>query len=423
MDHQNQPVAKSAARVWRKTLWTFRFYDAESRLRGGERPEDDIERYAEQLAVFLDNVRNACGAPADFKVNLVAHSMGGLVARCYLQYDKLFERSALRGITAVPVNKLFTYGTPHRGISFRDGLGWVEDVRDLLGWRGSDAFGEQRMRKYLSLDEDEPLHTYKPVRGGLPRERIFCTVGTNWQDYPVGVSRATVGPGSDGLVALENAYVKGAARAHIYRSHSGPYGLVNSEEGFQNLDRFLFGSLRYELQLEPMAVTASPLPGQQLEDEVDYLLVEVTVAIRGLHSYIHHRREATMSAVSVPIAARDQENKEPTHLYTGFLHAGPASRKKGDRYIRGAIDVRIEPHYRDEGLFLDSRYEGADLLRDRLYLRLDPKTHEVAYRWNAPDSYRRVSPDDDGAYLCPLPSATQRWLECAGIRIRPAAWD
>ena len=99
-----------------------------------------------------------------------------------------------------------------------------------------------------------------------------------------------------------------------------------------------------------------------------------------------------MSAVSVPIAAGKQESREATHLYTGFLHTARASRKKGDRYVRGALDMRIGPHYRDEGLFLDSRYEGADLLRDRLYIRLDPETLEVAYRWNATQSYRRVSP-------------------------------
>ena len=31
-----------------------------------------------------------------------------------------------------------------------------------------------------------------------------------------------------------------AARAYVRRAHSGPYGMVNSEEGFGNLSRFLF---------------------------------------------------------------------------------------------------------------------------------------------------------------------------------------
>jgi hypothetical protein len=32
--------------------------------------------------------------------------------------------------------------------------------------------------------------------------------------------------------------------AYVYRSHSGYYGIVNSEEGYQNLTRFLFGDVR-----------------------------------------------------------------------------------------------------------------------------------------------------------------------------------
>ena len=50
-----------------------------------------------------------------------------------------------------------------------------------------------------------------------------------------------MGPQTDGLVHIDNAYVRGAHRAYVHRSHSGPYGEVNSEEGYQNLRRFLFG--------------------------------------------------------------------------------------------------------------------------------------------------------------------------------------
>ena len=70
-------------------------------------------------------------------------------------------------------------------------------------------------------------------------EDIFCVVGTDPADY--GPSRLVVGPRSDGLVRIENAYVKAAHRAFIYKSHSGSYREVNSEEGYQNLQRFLFG--------------------------------------------------------------------------------------------------------------------------------------------------------------------------------------
>jgi len=58
-----------------------------------------------------------------------------------------------------------------------------------------------------------------------------------------------VGPLSDGLLQIKNAYVNGNPRAFVYRAHSGHYGIVNSEEGYQNLGRFLFGDLRVDDKL------------------------------------------------------------------------------------------------------------------------------------------------------------------------------
>ena len=96
----------------------------------------------------------------------------------------------------------------------------------------------------------------------FPSRRIFTLVGTNRNDYEAaaGLSRAFVGHGSDGLVKIDNATLYGlkddgslstpTAKAFVYRSHSGPFGIVNSEEAFQNLARFLFGDVRVDLWLE-----------------------------------------------------------------------------------------------------------------------------------------------------------------------------
>jgi hypothetical protein len=83
---------------------------------------------------------------------------------------------------------LFTYGTPHGGIQFNVGFGLLEKLRDRFD------------------------------------------IG----DAAWGLSSKAVGVRSDGLVQIENAYVPGAHRAFVHRSHSGCYGLVTSEEGFQN---------------------------------------------------------------------------------------------------------------------------------------------------------------------------------------------
>ena len=62
----------------------------------------DIERSAARLGVAVDRIRDATGAPA---VDVVAHSMGGLVARAYVR---------TRG-EACGIARLVTLGTPHQG--------------------------------------------------------------------------------------------------------------------------------------------------------------------------------------------------------------------------------------------------------------------------------------------------------------------
>jgi pimeloyl-ACP methyl ester carboxylesterase len=64
-------------------------------------PQASIETFAEQLAAKIDAIRAATGAA---KVTLVAHSMGGLVARAYV-----------RRFGAEQVRCLVTLGAPHHG--------------------------------------------------------------------------------------------------------------------------------------------------------------------------------------------------------------------------------------------------------------------------------------------------------------------
>ncbi|ART79005.1 esterase/lipase family protein [Oceanisphaera avium] len=104
----------------------FRYYEQASRLLGsGERVT--IEQFALDLRRFILQVREAtCGQDkarqAAFKVHLVAHSMGGLIARCYLQnicrygaptaHENAELELSYKGDNPHYVEKLFTYGTP-----------------------------------------------------------------------------------------------------------------------------------------------------------------------------------------------------------------------------------------------------------------------------------------------------------------------
>ena len=71
--------------------------------------------------------------------------------------------------------------------------------------------------------------------GEFPLHHVFCLVGTDAADYDaaLGLSAKVVGPQSDGLVQIDNAYVPNTPRAFVHRGHSGRYGVVNSEEGYQ----------------------------------------------------------------------------------------------------------------------------------------------------------------------------------------------
>ena len=45
------------------------------------------------------------------------------------------------------------------------------------------------------------------------------------------------------------------AKAFVYRAHSGSFGIVNSEEAYQNLTRFLFGDIRVDVWVDIDDVT------------------------------------------------------------------------------------------------------------------------------------------------------------------------
>jgi pimeloyl-ACP methyl ester carboxylesterase len=216
------------------SIWIHRFYDVSASTWGRRPTEFRMETAAEGLLEMIERIRLKSGAP---RVHLVAHSMGGLVCRCLIQ--KVLPD--LGRDPAECVGKFFTYGTPHGGIAFDRGLGLLEALRDATNINGSDIFGRERMYEYLTpealTDPDGPPEDWDARRMpadrplAFPLGRVFCLVGTDPADYDVarGLSAAVVGPRSDGLVQMDNAYVPGAHRAYVHRSHSGRYGLVNSE--------------------------------------------------------------------------------------------------------------------------------------------------------------------------------------------------
>ncbi|MFE7271733.1 esterase/lipase family protein [Streptomyces sp. NPDC057623] len=322
------------AEIPANTVWIHRFYDRSATTWGGSPQEYRLEHAAADLLDLIDLILARTRAPA---VLLVAHSMGGLVCRSLLQKVLPDRGRAADGCVA----KLFTYGTPHGGISFDLGGGLLERLRDMTGVQGADIFEPRRMYECLTpqadVDPDGPPEGWDARRmptgpGTLPVERVFCLVGTDPADYDVafGLSSAAVGPHSDGLVQIERAYVPGAHRAYVHRSHSGRYGMVNSEEGYQNLRRFLFGDTRIEASLVDYRLrTDGELVWQ----------AETRLSVRGLPVVMHERLAAHWCPIQLDAPPDGPQASATVPLATTFLNSG--LRQSEGEPMRFILDLRL----------------------------------------------------------------------------------
>lgn len=348
-----------------RSVWIYRYYEPVSNQLGkGFRPE--ILDYAKGLKRLLGDMQTQYATrdgkvdptvAKQFKVHLVAHSMGGLIARCFLQN---VSRADPR------VDKVFTYATPHGGIDLR----WIGNVPDFLRFNNSENFNEETMREYLRLPKGRPVSS---LDGHFPAARFFCLVGTNHRDY--GAAKNLVGPMSDGLVQIANACVDGSPRAFVHRSHSGHYGIVNSEEGYQNLRRFLFGDARIDAYLRvddlPLPAAVEKLRKDGKEVRASYH-IEVIARVRGVRWDLHRRTVNEESAIFAQfddlMPAADGTHRR-VHLASSFLSS--AGRVNKRRLSLGySLDLGVMvPEYVVDGLWFNkNHFEGGYLFRDKINL-------------------------------------------------------
>jgi pimeloyl-ACP methyl ester carboxylesterase len=396
------------------TIWVHRFYDV-SASTFARKPEDfSIEKAAENLYELVQLIRRKTGAPL---VHLVAHSMGGLVCRSMIQ--RVIPDRGERAQDHVA--RLFTYGTPHGGIEFAVGGGLVEELRDFFDVNGAAIFGPERIYQYLSprsaRPADEPPAGWNPAaipKDVFPLERVFCLVGTNPEDYDVarGLSSKAVGARSDGLVQIDNAYVPGARRAFVHRSHSGRYGMVNSEEGYQNLRRFLFGDLEVIAELAGLRVRG------EKDDELIWQL-ETQMSIRGLPILMHEQTAAHHCPVQVEWR-RDKDTADtPVPLVTTFLSsAAPRPAEPGTATqvprLRHALRLRLISIREQGGVFgfLNHLEQTADW-EDTLVVDIEPGNGSAPPRawatWNSviPGALREWQAD--GPPLADFDPTPGRW--------------
>jgi len=403
------------------TLWVHRFYDVSASTFGRKPEKFSLEHAAEDLFKLIKLVLRKTGAP---RVFLVAHSMGGLICRSLIQRvipnasdPSLPAAQRLRAATSY-VARVFTYATPHGGIEFSVGWGMVERFRDHTGFQGADIFGPQRMYEYLTPDlPDQPnLEDFDARRmpaAGFPLDDLFCLVGTNPEDYSValGLSSKAVGARSDGLVQIDNAYVVGAHRAMVHRSHSGRYGIVNSEEGYQNLRRFLFGDLQVKVELVGLDVQ-----GSEADDVVWQL--ETAMSIRGLPVLLHEQSTAHYCPVQIEKRSGRDAADTPVPLLTTFLSSQASRPTKNGQpvpLLRHALKLRLISVRERNGVFaFFDHLEQTEDWQDVLVVDIAPAIEQQLPRawaaWNSDlaMAIRDWTPDD-AAELNDTDTEPGRW--------------
>ncbi|AQH05251.1 hypothetical protein A9R05_40145 (plasmid) [Burkholderia sp. KK1] len=366
----------------------YRYYDDGSKYFGDGKVRS-IDQYALGLNKLILAVRDlVCQHEApdgrtikedEFKCYLVAHSMGGLVARAFLQNDKLSHPDARKS-----VSKLFTFATPHNGIEMLDA-----NVPRWLTKSEINTFNRTRMAGFLALSKQNQVSGRVDLipEDVLDPDRIFCMIGTNRGDYEAaqGLSRAFVGHGSDGLVKIANASVCGvkdgkitrpAATAYAYRAHSGPFGIVNSEEAYQNLVRFLFGDVRVDIWLDIDTLTL-PTPLQQRKPgTVDAVYqIELKASPRGKRWFLTRRTAVEDSPACRTHKELTTGTPDRKQIYLSSVFLAKRSRVDQQRDSLAysmTLAVKVPDYEIDRTFWADGHFEGTDLYRDTAFVEVSP---------------------------------------------------
>jgi PGAP1-like protein len=231
-----------------KTLWVFRYYDLNDRT---------FPFYGRILVRVVEFIREltARAAPGSSrpKVNIIAHSMGGLLVREAIQ--RAYPESKQRADECI--NKIVTLGTPHQGIAFQV----------LKHWIGIEASDELDHFNPAFQADAANTESYRNLSKYFDPRRLLTVVGTNYRTYnvtpaswlnrlfSVGDEFGPTYNRSDGLVKQTYAQLPGAPRTFVHKCHGGFDSLVTSREAFEIASRFFFGNVRARLRLVSAKVT------------------------------------------------------------------------------------------------------------------------------------------------------------------------
>lgn len=379
-----------------KTLWVFRYYDLNDRM---------FRTYGEALVRLIDFIRALAqdGGGKAPKVNILAHSMGGLIVREAVQRILPEQGRA----PAECINKIVTLGTPHRGITF------------------------QILKEWLPIRAEEELEHFNPDRQAdpenatgylnfarhFPPERLLTVVGTNYRSYGVATSSwmnrlfsvaGEFGPNynrSDGLVKQSSAQMPGAPHTFVHKCHGGPDSLVTSREAFEIATRFFFGDVRVRLNL----VEAKVSRGLDLIGKSE-VFFGVSVKPRGVDFELFHQSAEAENCYG-PFSRPDLGDESPAFgwagpdrlicegwLDTSAIDPGPGASPGAPRDIVMRLDV-----YVGERDLFGLGFSDNVIFRKQYYVRavLEPKLTLALYTG---EEFR------DGAAGVPMTEVEGGWI-------------
>ncbi|AOW99383.1 hypothetical protein BJP34_07870 [Moorena producens PAL-8-15-08-1] len=393
---------ESIKEPWR-SIWVFRYYDLKERK---------FDTYGNALVrlIYLIRELTANQAGVKPKVNIIAHSMGGLIAREAVQvtYPSL-------GLKAEDyINKIITLGTPHQGITF-------QILEDWLGFGGE--LGAQEELERFNLKNQSKLnnpYSFQNFEKHFPLERLLTIVGTNYKSYNfrqasflnrVFSPRYEFGSNynrSDGLVKQFSAQIPGAPRTFIHKSHGGFDSVITSREAFEVATRFLFGNVRSRLRFVKGQITR----GKDWFGKSEFFL-GVSIKPRLVDFELFHQSEAAENCYG-PFIKEDLTDENPAFtwadgknlIWEGYLNtisiledeSIPAQEKdmvlRLDFYV-GERDL-LGLGFSDNVIFRKQYYIQVLIAKTpiELYLHTDEKFAQPDFTVNPADKMKEV----DGAW-------------------------
>ncbi|ETX16710.1 hypothetical protein OCH239_00640 [Roseivivax halodurans JCM 10272] len=342
----------------RRTLWVFRYYDLGSRT---------FDTYRQALMRAIELIQDSVALQTGTReaVNVIAHSMGGLIARDTLQLGYKTTKAAHAAI-----NKLVTLGTPHQGIAFQR--------LPRLDWLGLSAEDElEAFNPETQADAGRP-GSFKNLARSFDPRRLLCIVGTNYRDYmriSSLANRFSPLPGeggllynrSDGLVKHSAAQIPGAYRTFVHKTHGGYNSLVTARESCEVAMRFLFGNTRMRVFLERAEV-------RQKSDRFgrDEVYVGLSVKARRLDFDLFHQSAAAENCYG-PFSKPDLLDGTVTWagegrlMWEGFLDG--TARPDGNSDIALRLSL-----YAGERDLTGIGFSDETLLQEPIYLQLRDTT-------------------------------------------------